>query len=113
MRWPSRDAVDTAVRDWSQRLVQAESAVVAVGYFGSYARGDATVGSDVDLIVITDRPIPIHQRLGGPWVTEHFPVPAEILVYDHQQWQALIESDSRFYRTLRDEAVWVVNAMSS
>jgi predicted nucleotidyltransferase len=29
--------------------------VVRVGYFGSYARGDWGVGSDLDLIIIVDR----------------------------------------------------------
>jgi len=108
MRWPSGETVDLAVRTWAEHLAQAELAVQAVGYFGSYARHEAAVGSDVDVLVITDRLIPIRQRLGGAWAIEHFPVPADVLVYDPPQWQALADADLRFYRMLRDKTVWGV-----
>jgi hypothetical protein len=109
MGWPEPETVDAAVRAWAKRLVEAAPAVQSVGYFGSYARGEASVGSDADLVVITNAAIPPEQRVGGPWAVEHLPVPAEVVVYDRGQWQALVASDSRFYRTLRDETVWVVN----
>lgn len=35
------------------------------------------------------------------------PVPAEILVYTRQEWQALLEVGGRFARTLEREARWV------
>lgn len=110
MRWPSGDEVDAAVRTWARRLSGAEPSVRAIGYFGSFARGASSVGSDVDLVVITERSVPLHERVGEPWAVDRLPVPAEVLVYNRRQWQALADSESRFYRTLRDETIWVVGS---
>jgi predicted nucleotidyltransferase len=35
-------------------LVRVEAGIVAVGIFGSYARGDWGVGSDLDLVVVVE-----------------------------------------------------------
>ncbi len=55
LRWPDRQAVDAAVRTWAAGVVQTRDQVLAVGYFGSYARADWGVGSDVDLVVRVER----------------------------------------------------------
>ncbi len=51
LKWPSRKTVDRAVRSWTAEQVQQRPEIVRLGYFGSYARGDWGVGSDLDLIV--------------------------------------------------------------
>jgi hypothetical protein len=43
--WPDRGQVDTAVRSWGAALQRSGPAVLRVGYFGSYARGNWGVGS--------------------------------------------------------------------
>src|SRR5438093_13247861 len=48
--WPNRAQVDRAVRDWANRIVAEHRDVRRLGYFGSYARGDRGVGSDLALI---------------------------------------------------------------
>jgi predicted nucleotidyltransferase len=53
--WPDAAEVARAVRTWAENLSKTEPAVQRVGYFGSYARGDWGVGSDVDLVVLVDR----------------------------------------------------------
>ena len=35
------------------------------------------------------------------------PVPADVLVYTHEEWRDLVSRDTDFARILRDEAVWV------
>ena len=81
--------------------------VVRLGYFGSYARGDAGVGSDLDLIaVIEHTPEPFIGRAVS-WELEDLPVPAEILVYTREEWQALSARGGRFADTLRRESVWI------
>ncbi|MGJ3251198.1 MAG: nucleotidyltransferase domain-containing protein [Elainellaceae cyanobacterium] len=107
MRWPSREEVDAAVRQWAQEAMVNDSTIQAVGYFGSYARGDAGVGSDLDLIVIlqaSDRPF--HQR-SLAWQFSEIPVPVESVVYTQSEWQQMVANPSRFYQTLMQEAVWV------
>lgn len=45
---------DRAVMETAERLAQAASHPARVIVFGSYARGDADEGSDLDLMVIED-----------------------------------------------------------
>jgi uncharacterized protein len=77
-----------------------------IGYFGSYARGDWGVGSDVDLvIVVEDCDRPFEQRATA-WDTTQLPVPADLLVYTQGEW-AVLSARPGFGRAVEDEAVWV------
>ncbi|MGB2824935.1 MAG: nucleotidyltransferase domain-containing protein [Phycisphaerae bacterium] len=110
LRWPDPRTVIAAARQWARRLADCAPDVLAVGCFGSYARGDAGVGSDLDLVVIVDRERGAIDPSDEAWATEHLPVPVERLVYTARQWAKLRESDSRFYRVLLREARWLVGA---
>jgi len=80
--------------------------VLRLGYFGSYARGDWGVGSDLDLIaVIAETSDPFERRL-LKWDLNHFPVPADLVVYTLQEWEDLQSNDTKFARMLRDETIW-------
>ena len=107
-RWPDAATVIAAARHWAENLTAHEPGVLAVGYFGSYARGQAGVGSDLDLVVI----IRDGSRGADPrdqaWAVEMLPVPAERLVYSVSQWNDLRAGGGRFYRTLACEARWLV-----
>lgn len=52
LTWPDRATVERALRAWAQEEIPRHSGVVQIGYFGSYARGDWGVGSDIDLIAV-------------------------------------------------------------
>ncbi len=54
LKWPYKEAVDSAVCRWAQRMAGERKGILKIGYFGSYARGDWGVGSDLDLIVIVE-----------------------------------------------------------
>ena len=74
--------------------------------YGSYARGDWGVGSDLDLIIIVEKSdLPFETR-SRDWNVTELPVPTDVLVYTPEEWQAL-RQQKRFYQTLRDEAVWI------
>jgi len=106
LKWPDREEVDAAVRAWAARVASSRPDVLRVGYFGSYARGDCGVGSDLDLvIVVKGTKEPFHLR-GSGWDTTELPVPAEVLVYTEEEWAELPER-SRFGRDLREGTVWV------
>lgn len=82
--------------------------LVALGCFGSYARGDAGFGSDLDLIAIVeadDRPF---AERGREWPTERLPVPTDLLVYTVTEWERLQADGGRFARTVRSEARWLM-----
>jgi predicted nucleotidyltransferase len=93
------------VERWAADIVGRHVDVQAVGYFGSYARGDWGVGSDVDLVVIVDRTPERFDRRALAFDATTLPVPADVLVYTLDEWQAM-EGSARF-RSARDEMVWV------
>jgi predicted nucleotidyltransferase len=67
--------------------------VVAVGYFGSYARGDWGVGSDLDLVVIFEASAEPFERRA---------VPMDLLVYTRAEWTRLASRPR--------DVVWLVGA---
>ncbi len=106
LKWPDREDVDAAVREWAARVASSRPDVVRLGYFGSYARGDWGVGSDLDLVVVVEETdVPFHLR-GSGWDVTGLPVPAEVVVYTAEEWAGLPER-SRFGRDLHERTVWV------
>jgi predicted nucleotidyltransferase len=77
------------------------------GYFGSYARGDWGVGSDLDLVAfVADSPFRFDQR-SLSWDLTALPVPAELVVYTLEEWQQLKGRGSRLVSQIEREAVWI------
>jgi predicted nucleotidyltransferase len=107
-RWPDAETVLTGARQWAARLAAHKPGVLAVGCFGSYARGDAAVGSDLDLVVIVRDDDALPNPADDLWAVERLPVPADRLAYTAEQWAQLRAADSRFWRTIEREARWLV-----
>jgi predicted nucleotidyltransferase len=105
LKWPDAAAVDRAVRQWARRLASGRPDVLRIAYFGSYARGDWGVGSDLDLLILVessqkpflDRPLDFD--------LSSLPVPAEVLVYTESEWDALPAQSPRFYATLLRDSI--------
>jgi predicted nucleotidyltransferase len=96
-----------AVRAWAKEQAGRHAELLRLGVFGSYARGDAGVGSDVDLVaLVRTAPRALHERTLG-WPTETLPVPADLLVLTEPEWQELLARPGRFGDVLRAETVWV------
>lgn len=91
-------------------MVQRRSRVRRIGYFGSYAKGNAGVGSDLDLIAIVSDSDERFERRAVSWDTTELPVPAELLVYTVNEWQRMMQSGTGFSRTLREETRWLFNS---
>ena len=81
LKWPSQKTVDRAVLSWTAEQVQQRPEIVRLGYFGSYARDDWGVGSDLDLIVVVNETSESFERRSVKWDLNDLPVPAEIIVY--------------------------------
>lgn len=106
-KWPDRSEVDRSVRGWAQEAVTSREGIIKLGYFGSYARGDWGVGSDLDLVVIVDHATEPFERRSLTWDLSPLPVPSELLVYTSTEWKLLQKKGGRFARTLEQETVWV------
>ena len=50
--WPAPDQVLNDVRVWAQQQKRRSPSLEHVGVFGSYGRGTAAFGSDLDLILV-------------------------------------------------------------
>ena len=106
LKWPDLQTVDQAVRRWADRAVRGRRDVVRIGYFGSYARGDWGVGSDVDLLIVVAGSAEPFERRAVGWDATELPVPADVLVYTEAEWESLTAS-SPFHRRLIREARWL------
>jgi len=107
-RWPTREDVLDGLRAWAAAEAERRPELEALGYFGSYARGDEGFGSDLDLVaVVTRSSLPFMER-ARDWQTETLPVPADLLVYTAEEWEALRTGAGRFSMVLATETVWLV-----
>ncbi len=107
LKWPDRMIVDQAVRSWAEKEALRRPDLRRLGYFGSYARGDWGVGSDLDLVAIVDQTSEPFERRSVNWDLSHLPVPAHIIVYTEYEWYNLQKESGRFVSTLESEAVWI------
>ena len=106
-KWPNRAQIEAALRDWAAIAIKEHPETVRLGYFGSYARGDWGVGSDLDLIVVVaETHIPFEKR-SLSWDLSQLPIPAELLIYSQSEWRQMQMEQGRFARTLAHETIWI------
>jgi predicted nucleotidyltransferase len=98
--------VDLTVRAWSAEQARHRPDLQRLGYFGSYARNDWGVGSDLDLIAVVDDISEPFERRSLNWNLSSLPVPSEIVVYTDKEFEDLQKKNTRFGRLLKSEVVW-------
>jgi predicted nucleotidyltransferase len=99
--------VRRALDAWLKQVLSDHPEVLRIGFFGSYARGDWGVGSDLDLVVIvpsSDKPF---TERPPDWDVTRLPVPTDIMIYTQEEWDALAQKSPRFFATLGSETVWI------
>jgi len=107
LRWPRPEQVTQAVRTWAEEQRRARASLSRVGVFGSYGRGDAGVGSDLDLLLIDeDAEAPQHQRLRH-WPLERLPLSCDAMVLSSRALEELLAGNSRMARELRRDLHWL------
>ena len=111
LKWPDAQTVKRAVSQWVDKVVKTRKDVLSIGYFGSYARGDWGVGSDLDLIIIVKDSQHSFMRRASEWDTTELPVPADVLVYTEEEWQSLARQ-GQFSKRIMQEIVWVYSLPS-
>ncbi len=103
--------------EWAAREAPRHPGLLGLGYFGSYARGDAGAGSDLDLIAVVESSPDSFERRSLDWdltprrqlLLTSLPIPAELLVYTRPEWEHLVQQGGRFTRTLQQEARWLIS----
>jgi predicted nucleotidyltransferase len=110
-RWPSRDEVLSAARRWAQGLRVRDSSVVHVLCFGSCARGNYGIGSDIDLIVVVrEAPDSIVDRR-RQYEPSGLPVDEDLWVYTTEEWNRLESTSPGFWKMLQREAISLLAAV--
>ena len=90
LRWPKPEQVLAEAQAWAHTQQQAHPRLRRVGVFGSYGRGTASVGSDLD------------QRLRA-WPIEQLPLACDALVGPSRLRASAV---SRVVRALNPRACW-------
>jgi predicted nucleotidyltransferase len=88
LKWPDADKVEASVRRWAKKVGRQRPDVLQIGYFGSCARGDWDVGSDLDLVIILKSSEKAFEMRASEGDTGEMPVPTDVLVYTEEEWQA-------------------------
>jgi len=106
LRWPDARTVERALCRWAEGLARQRPEVLRIGYFGSYARGDWGVGSDLDVVIVVSHSNRPFVGRACAWDATELPVPADVLVYTEKELEGRMR-EGRFGGALRDEARWV------
>ncbi len=89
MRFADPERIREAVRRYALAIRASHPEIRSIRWFGSWVRGDPTVGSDVDLCVIvghSDKPR--RERLPD-FLPREFPVGIDLFVYTVDEYDAL------------------------
>jgi predicted nucleotidyltransferase len=113
IKWPDLETVREAIGRWAKEEVPKHHGLIRLGYFGSYARGEWGVGSDLDLIAIVAEAADAFERRNLSWSLTSLPVPSDLLVYTLSEWESLEKTGSRFARSLSRETVWIYGTEGS
>jgi len=92
LRWPEAAQVLSAVVLWAAEQAERNDGLHRVGVFGSYGRGDAGVGSDLDLVLIDDNTSGTQSQRYRQWPFEQLPLSCDALVLTPQEWDELLAS---------------------
>ncbi|MCP4750336.1 MAG: nucleotidyltransferase domain-containing protein [Proteobacteria bacterium] len=107
LKWPDRNTIIEILETWAIKAKLQHSELEKLGFFGSYARGDWGVGSDLDLVAIVSVASKPFEQRALSWDLSELPVPADLLIYASDEWQRLEKENNRFWHTLRQETIWL------
>ena len=114
LRWPEPEVVLKAVETWAQEQAQGCPTLQRVGVYGSYGRGDASVGSDLDLVLIDAGAQGPQSRRYGQWRFEQLPLSCDALVFTPSEFAQLLMSSggddlaqAAMARALQQDCRWI------
>ncbi|MGD2144937.1 MAG: nucleotidyltransferase domain-containing protein [Anaerolineae bacterium] len=104
IKWPDAETVEQALRDWAEAAARSRSDLVQIGFFGSHARGDWGVGSDLDVIIIVTESEHPFLRRSATFGATALPVSVDLLAYARWEWGSL---GQRRRGVPQEEVTWV------
>jgi predicted nucleotidyltransferase len=107
LRWPEPGQVIAQVQAWAVDQAARVPSLQKVALFGSYGRGSAGVGSDLDLLLVDAAASGPQQARLLCWQLELLPLSCDALVLTPAEHEALLGAGSRFATELHRDARWV------
>ncbi len=104
IQWPDAETVRAAAIEWAGSIAAKHDEVRTIGIFGSYARDNWGVGSDLDAIIIVDETDAPYERRALTFDMPILPVPVDLLVYTASEWDRLERGGMR---RAAEEMVWL------
>jgi predicted nucleotidyltransferase len=94
------------LREEVDRFTKTHPEVVRVILFGSFARGDAVPGSDLDIVIIlTHCSVPFLERLRIYRFAAVDGVPVEVFPYTKDEWERMIAEGHTWARRVLKEGI--------
>ena len=104
-RFVDRNEVLSVARDTARRIAEKHFGVLRVLLFGSFAREDYGIHSDIDLLVIVSGSTkPVHERLAD-FLDELPAYPTDMLVYTEPELQSLMSEQNHFLSQALRESI--------
>ena len=89
VRYAEPETIRKAVRDYARSIRDEHPEVRSIRWFGSWVRGDAGVGSDVDLCIIVDRSDKPRRDRVMDFLPLVFPVGIDLFIFTPSEFDAL------------------------
>ncbi|MFZ9149142.1 MAG: nucleotidyltransferase domain-containing protein [Vulcanococcus sp.] len=108
LRWPRPEEVLAEVETWALAQRDSHPDLTRVGVFGSYGRGDASVGSDLDLLLVDESATGAQSERLRHWPLEQLPLSCDALVLTSVELESLLASGSRMAQELKRDLRWIL-----
>jgi predicted nucleotidyltransferase len=106
-KWPKPTTVVSALESWAADQALRRTDILGIGYFGSYATQQSGVGSDLDIVIVVEKSERPFWERALEFDALSLPIPAEVVVYTLEEWQAAANKIGGFLQTVRKDTVLV------
>ena len=108
LRWPRPEQVLAEAKAWAAQLHETRPHLRGVGVFGSYARGEASVGSDLDLLLVDETATGLQHRRLLSWPLERLPLSCDALVLSPRELNELLDGPIWMGQELKRDLRWLL-----
>jgi len=107
-RWPAPERVLEDVQAWAQQQQRRVSSLQRLGVFGSYGRGTAAFGSDLDLILVDVEANGGQVERLQQWPLAELPLSCDALVLTPAELEQRLNDGSRMAMELKRDLHWLL-----
>ena len=107
-RWPAPEQVLQDVHSWAVQQQQRVPSLQRVGVFGSYGRGTAAFGSDLDLILVDALARGGQIERLQQWPLADLPLSCDALVLTPAELEQRLNDGSRMATELKSDLRWLL-----